>query len=379
MTRAASELWLWRSDFDSNRSNNPQAVTPQRPRIGCSGMEKLRFPEMSPSDSEDYIEDYWFTSPSASVDGSSVNSIPWADDVVNKNQEIWERIERMFYGEEPLPANDEKLRNEIQQWTAQFPHLRVSGTAMPIYSNAKAMPSDPSHDEVIAMHPFGQLERTQGVHKLTDRDRMQAKERLFRFSAKDDVHDLLANDVEKCLRITSGPLLARRIQAKPSPAIYTAVYPLHMECGAVQPAPSANRRYLDSATGSIRSVCERVGSRYAADAYDGLDDRMRSVPYSARVNNVPALKNDGGDGNEVIATKYTRFNGIQRIKTATLIPLNQAIRTSITLPSIDIEPKHIGHSSRYIGESISALIYPDTNKALHASFRNKYKRRSESE
>lgn len=327
-------------------------------------MEQLRFPEMSPSDSEDYIEDYWFTSPSASVDGSSVNSIPWADDVVNKNQEIWERIERMFYGEEPLPSEDNKLRNEIQQWTAQFPHLRINGTAMPIYSNAMAAPSDPNHDEVLAMHPFYPNERS--AVAVRPGERSAAKERLFR-SAKDDQHELLANDVEKCLRITSGPLLVRRVQPKPAPATFGTVHPMHMECSTVQPKVNPNRRYLESATGSMRS------------AYDGLDDRMRSVPYSARFNIVPALKNDASDANELHVTKYTRCNGLQRIKTATLIPLNRAIRTSITLPSIDIEPKHIAHNSRYIGESISALIYPDMDKTLHASFRNKYKQRSESE
>lgn len=334
-------------------------------------MEQLRFPEISPSDSEDYVEDYWFTSPSTSVDGSSVNSIPWADDVVNKNQEIWERIERMFYGEETLPTNDDKLRNEIQQWTTQFPYLRVIGTAMPIYSSGKHMTNDPNYEEVISMHPLYPNERQLPPNKT-------AQERLYR-SAKDDQHEALANNIGKCLRITSGPLLTRRIQNKPTTATFNPTYPTHMENGTMPPRQQLTRRQLESATDSIRSVTNRNKSRFIDNTYGGIGDRLHSIPYSARIINVPAKKIDANDSNESHATNYIRYSNIHRIKTATLLPANGPLRTSITLPLIDIEPNQIGHNSRYIGESISALIYPDMDRIFQSSFRDKYKKRSESE
>lgn len=92
-----------------------------------------------------------FLNMSTSSPRSSNTSLPFAEDAIRQNQDEWEHIERIFYGEEPLPE-DEKTREEFQDWMETFPYLRVVGrrvnterfrtTRNPIY-----------HEEVIAVDP----------------------------------------------------------------------------------------------------------------------------------------------------------------------------------------------------------------------------------
>jgi hypothetical protein len=37
---------------------------------------------------------------------SSIGSLPWAEDSIFENKEEWEKIERIFYGEEDLPIGE---------------------------------------------------------------------------------------------------------------------------------------------------------------------------------------------------------------------------------------------------------------------------------
>lgn len=332
-------------------------------------MEKVRIPEINlTSDSEDLIDDYWFASPSASFDGSSVNSIPWADDVVKQNQELWERVERMFYGEEPLPTNDVKLRNEIVEWTNHFPYLRVAGEQMPIYFSNTVMPSDQHYEEVLAIHPHPcYFERESGV---SDGNR----------GLDDRYHDdslpangNLADDIEKCLRITSGPLLSRRMQnSRTAYGIRSTIHSNDIDTNFMPTTQVRNKQGLKSAAlVSVRSNYD-AGSQFARKLYSSIDmDRLHSVPYSARLIKIPTLKSE--TGNQTLTN--SKPNMI-RIKTATLVPISRPLRNSITLPAINIEPKYFDHNTN---DSISALIFKNTSTKSASSPFKTVKKRSASE
>lgn len=331
-------------------------------------MEKVIIPDINlTSDSEDLIDDYWFTSPSASFDGSSVNSIPWADDVVKQNQELWERVERMFYGEESLPTNDTKLRNEIIEWTNHFPYLRVSGEQLPIYFSTNAMANDPNYEEVFAIHPplyFGRKSAVPCVNQAFD-------ERTHRFQ-DDPINGNLADDIEKCLRITSGPLLSRRAHnSRTAYGIRTSISSNDPDTNSPQTTHQRNKQGLKSALVSARSNYD-IGTQFARKLYNSIDVKhLHSVPYSARLIKISTLKSDTGD----LSTATAKPNVI-RIKTATLVPISRPLRNSITLPAINIEPKYFDRSTN---ESISALIYQNKSTKSAQSQWKPIKRRSESE
>lgn len=319
-------------------------------------MEKMRIPDLVnlTSDSEDLVDEYWFTSPGASFDGSSVNSIPWADDVIKKNQEIWERVERMFYGEEPLPNDDQKLRNEIVEWTTHFPYLRVTGVQMPMYFSSNAIASDPNYEETFAVHP---PERRSGANRTDDR---------YRRLHDDSFTQSLADNIEKCLRITSGPLLSRRTQ---NTRTAYGVRNMTSNRDTNYPQSTHNKQEPKSALVSVRSNYDTPLTR---QLYGSIDvDRLHSVPYSARFIKVPLMK---GDVDEFGSMTVKKPNLI-RIKTATLVPISRPLRNSITLPAINIEPKYFDRST---SDAISALIYQNTSTPS-TYFPLRTKKRSESE
>lgn len=384
-------------------------------------MEKVTKSEINlTSDSEDFFDDYWFLSSSASHDGSSVNSIPWADDVVKQHQELWDRVERMFYGEESLPANDTKLSNEIREWTTHFPYFRVSGIAMPINTapssittttnaaeHTDATPSDPYYEEILAMHPSPDTNTCKSAASLCHTARTVRTARTSRQPSGDDANpihdDQLANDIEKYLRITSGPLLSRRTQNSRTAYHFRANNSNSLAENAIQPTskwhPSHNRNHKPQLKSALvhRSHIDE-GTHYVRKLYSSIDtERMHAVPYSARLIKVPALKNPTRDFNAIpipissssssssstaavarlhssIANTTAIKPNIIRIKTATLLPISRPLRNSITLPAIKIEPQYFDRN--LCGDAISALIYPNTslnspNKML--------KKRSESE
>lgn len=365
-------------------------------------MDQVEKPEINlTSDSEDFFDDYWFFSSSASHDGSSVNSIPWADDVVKQNQELWDRVERMFYGEESLPANDPKLAHEIRIWTTHFPYFRVSGSAMPINTrppiaattatsttiaeNYDAIPSDPHFEEIFAIHP------TPEMNTCKTAAAMCATARTLRPSDSNPMRDdQLANDIEKYLRITSGPLLSRRTQSRTAYHFRNNNNNNDSEAGNLMQNKSkwhpSNSRHstkpqLKSALVHSRNI--DAGVHYVRKLYTSIDtERMHNVPYSARIIKVPALKNQTRDlrtipmsssSSSIAATTASKPN-IIRIKTATLVPISRPLRNSITLPAIKIEPQYFDRN--LCNDAISALIYPNTNID---SPNKTLKKRSESE
>lgn len=329
-------------------------------------MEKVKVPDINlTSDSEDLIDDYWFTSPTASFDGSSVNSIPWADDVVKQNQEIWERVERMFYGEESLPTNDTKLRNEIIEWTHHFLYLRVSGKQMPIYFGENVMANDSNHEEVLAVHPSAYFDRKSAVscvsRPLDDR---------FNRIHDDPINGNLADDIEKCLRITSGPLLSRRPNSRSVYAIQSTISSNNADTYFTPTTQHRNKQDPKSAFVSVRSNYD-VGPQFTRKMYNSIDmERLHSVPYSARIIKIPTLRSDPAD----LSTIATNKPNMIRIKTATLVPVSRPLRNCITLPAINIEPKYFDRSAN---EAISALISQNLGKK--SAQLKAIKKRSESE
>lgn len=155
----------------------------------------------------------WFSSPtSTSTNGrSSISSIPWAEDAIQQNQDKWEHIERMFYGEEELPS-DSKLRNEFLDWMKMFPHIRVTGEQIPFHFDCCAIPSDENYEEIIAIDPPPfqsslNLQHGIGLRKNLNIDSRKDEYKIptnRRLSAIDHYQ------LDKCIRITSGPILSRR-------------------------------------------------------------------------------------------------------------------------------------------------------------------------
>lgn len=335
-------------------------------------MEKIKVPDINlTSDSEDFVDDYWFTSASASFDGSSVNSIPWADDVVKQNQEMWEHVERMFYGEESLPTNDIKLRNEIIEWTTHFPYLRVCGDQMPIYFNPNVIPSDSHFEEVLAAHPSKYFDRKSAAICTT---RTLLDDRNHRYHDDTIANGTLADDIEQCLRITSGPLLSRRAQnSRTAYGIRSTTINPNPDTHFPHATQNRNKQGLKSALVSVRSNYD-IGSPFAQKLFGSIDvDRLHSIPYSARIIKIPSLKGETGD----LATMTPSKPNLIRIKTATLVPITRPIRNSITLPAINIEPKYFDRPTN--GGAMSTLIYQNASiKSSHSPYKT-IKKRSESQ
>lgn len=277
-------------------------------------MERIKLSDISfSSDSEDLIEDYWFTSPNASFDGSSVNSIPWAEDVVKQNKILWDSIERMFYGEEPLPENDAKLRNEIIDWTTHFPYLRICGKSMPIQSCT--MDNNAEYNDATHL-PF-----SHDHHK-------SARTIPLR---RGEMNGILEEDIGRCLRITSGPLLVRRMQNR-VPFITKTANELEQ--------PKQHQTIFKPSIESVPNNNMEFNKRFGVKAklYRSMDSE--AIPHSAHSVKIPILHGNGHAGMNI--GNANRFNLI-RVKTATLVPIHRPLRNSVTLPSINIEPKYLNH------------------------------------
>lgn len=177
---------------------------------------------VTPPDSDD--SDHWFSSPTCSTNGrSSISSIPWAEDAIQQNQDEWEHIERMLYGEEPLPT-DPKLRNEFSDWMTKFPHLRVIGQTVPFHFDCCAVPSDLNYEETIALDPMAQCWPMTNRESLNNRSLFQRRCLKSTLAHKESQQAIELSDrrlsnvdqyqLDKCIRITSGPILSRSNRAE---------------------------------------------------------------------------------------------------------------------------------------------------------------------
>lgn len=280
--------------------------------------------------SDDFNDENWFGSTTASADNSSINSIPWAEDVVNQNKIEWDCLERMFYGESELPK-DEKLRSEIIEWTDKFPHLRIVGKQAPIFFNVNATQSESSHEEVLAIHP------PRAISHCSSSSACSAA------SSRAESVASLELDMQKCLRITSGPLLLRRSEHAPSRLLTRKTHPQLHDAGVPDSARS--------------SYGTRIFSKVQNEI--GVKDIF---PQSARLINVST------------AQLSSPIGKLFRISTASVIPRNKPLRNSVTLPAISLRPiaKESSHD-----RSVSALI--GTTPGIRIPSVGSCKSRSESE
>lgn len=327
-------------------------------------MSELKIPEINlTSDSDDFNDDTWFNSATTSFDGSSINSIPWAEDVIKQNKDEWENIERMFYGETDLPA-DEKLRNEILEWTKRFPHLRIVGKQASIYFSENSPCCAANFEEVLAIHPTGGSARHQMTSYRTGNNSNSYYRRMDVLYPVRESHTSLDDDVEKHLQITSRPLLTRRNLLWNQKESSANLAHGHYGNSRVTPTIMSDTqlRTTSSALHSVRSSYDvhRVPE-------DNGGGQSKSMIHSARLFNAPAMR----------IQSNAAINRIIRISTANLVPLGKPLRNSITLPAINIAP--IYTESLASGRSFS------THPNQSATNRNRlpssiaFKKRSESE
>lgn len=305
------------------------------------------------TESDDLTEDNWFSSPTTSFDGSSVNSIPWAEDVVKQNKELWDRIERWFYGEESLP-NDDKIRNEIIDWTTRFPHIRVVGEQAPIYFDESVTPNDSNYEELIEVHPttisktapvnrhLGQIQND-SLHIDIGPKEKSAMHNHSRSPIRRSQQD---NGIEKCLRITSGALLSRRPHNTASSVNHndenrgsarttlSTTVPSHRKTSAhpliLKPIP-AEFRCLRIPKGSFD---EMIRNRIVLEPIHLT--KSEPISLSARLIKMPGIpsENEWTKGE----SRNRSFNqNKMRIATASVIPSKRPLRTSLTLPAINLE------------------------------------------
>lgn len=317
-------------------------------------MSQFEIPEVSLStESDDFTEDNWFSSPTTSFDGSSVNSIPWAEDVVKQNKEEWDRIERMFYGEESLPS-DTKLRNEIMEWIQQFPHIRVSGQQAPLFYDPTAAPMDTHFEEVIEVHPNNSpkiaaksIRLTRNLEQVLEdslhidmenRGRTSDSAYCKRSAIRRQYADA---DINQCLRITSGALLLKRnivqdtkhgYETRSSARAISTAMSQPRRSGCLKPIPADNVR------------CIRIHK-------DNFDDMIRNriilepihiskaepLSLSARLIKIPGIPMETEWHKDGKTQKVAKQNKI-RMATASIIPVKRPLRSSITLPAINLAP-----------------------------------------
>lgn len=337
--------------------------------------------------SDDFTEENWFSSPTTSFDGSSVNSIPWAEDVVKQNREEWERIERMFYGEENLPS-DVKLRNEIIEWTSRFPHIRVCGQQAPIFFDTSMAPLNANYEEIIETHSSTPTRsapksvRIQGglEQVLEDSLHIDLGHRLRTSDGREhDRNHYIENAVGKCLRITSGAILSKRSANHDIPHHKD----IRTSARIASTASSQNRiarTTLKPIAAEIR--CIRIGK----ESFDDLISnriilepihitKSEPLSLSARLVKMPDIPSEI-DWHKIDKTKNSALSHNKiRVTTASVIPARRPLRSSITLPAINLMPSMFAESP---GRSISAVHHQNNKRsATHVPLKSATKLRSE--
>lgn len=133
---------------------------------------------------------------------SSSNS--WAEDNITDNRNEWNKIERIFYGEEELPS-EPNTRNEFLEWMELFPHLRIIGSKVPIYYDPNAKEENVVN-EILAIDP--PIERYNSRCKSSSRKPNTDEIFFTRKSSKSK--DNLSSDLNKFLKISRSPVMTRR-------------------------------------------------------------------------------------------------------------------------------------------------------------------------
>lgn len=237
-------------------------------------------------------------------------SIPWAEDAIRQNKELWEQVERMLYGECELPS-DEGTRTELLEWMTAFPHIRVVGESCKVNYTSSSLfkPSDPNYDEVLAMHPYP-------GRNGNDPDNSQNKITNYRN---------INLDLRDCLKISSGPVGRRSAVVLRRPDNQIPIKPMIEKVKTIE---------LD---GSGRVTRNSV-------IYRHMTTPTRSAHPPADIGFL--IRNSGGqlDVSKIIKAPSS--------KSATYrVPLSSE-RRRLVLPSINITPASF--DSGIVGRSISA-------------------------
>lgn len=135
----------------------------------------------------------------------SSSSIPWAEENIADNRNEWNKIERIFYGEEEVPT-EPKTRNEFLEWMELFPHLRVVGKKVPIYYDPSAKEENVVN-EILAIDP--PIERYNSRSKSSSR-KTNTDEIYFTRKSSKSKEDNLSSDLNKFLKISRSPVMTRR-------------------------------------------------------------------------------------------------------------------------------------------------------------------------
>lgn len=97
----------------------------------------------------------------------SSGSLPFAEDVIRQNKQDWEHVERIFYGEEPLPEDD-KTREEFTDWMNNFPHLRVVGKPVNTARFRRTNGNPPIlYEEYIVLDPPGRTTLSRRTEEMS--------------------------------------------------------------------------------------------------------------------------------------------------------------------------------------------------------------------
>lgn len=289
------------------------------------------------SDSGDESTDIWLSSPSSSHGRSSISSIPWAEDAIKQNAEEWQRIERMFYGEEPLP-NNSKIKEEFKEWIRKFPHIRVVGKQVNIVRDT-AMKTTLQHDEIIAIDP-------------------ELKNHTQKPYSNDSSEDLSCQ-IAKCLRITSGPLLSQR---KPLPK--------HVK--EAQKHPDSLHRF-----GQLSPIIKEEKILRVASVRSELLNKRCLEPNHSGFINEPIILRPLNLPKTLSAAKMPPIYTIRSAKDLDG-PINRTtvvydglknqsklLKSRVTLPSINMVSNSTPFTCELVGRSISAICNNDLHRRMN--------------
>lgn len=329
-------------------------------------LNKMQFNEDSSSGEStcDESTDIWLTSPTSSQGRSSISSIPWAEDAIKQNQEEWETIEQMFYGELPLPTN-KKIREEFEEWMAKFPHIRVVGRQILSLSTYTRMSTDIDREECLAIDPpaFPSAYRPwkQDTYQNSDRDSQMVRPTD------------LNSEIEQCLRITSGPLLSRRWQhlSGGTRSVFRRHNPSvqHIFTSPAEEGSRSRVASVRSDTFSTHKRHQQLLPMYPEVSSSPLHSPALQLPITLAANlmKIPPILNISNYDPEKYASITARSSSYRR-KEEKNLPNRIKLPAITTMPSLRRETTF---QTELLGRSISAINQNDPryNKTATVRYR----------
>jgi Protein of unknown function (DUF3719) len=305
---------------------------------------------------------------------SSVGSLPWAEDSILENKEEWEKIERIFYGEEDLPTGerrhipfprsiitlqnrflDKQTREEFQEWMTAFPHIRVVGQPMNYYFDDLVRPSDENYDETFAIDP-PMLANPPGLEIECKKLSLNERRNQLKIDDNPAAVNLFdfregANDFNKYLRIASGAVVGRSQMhvknmyvAKPQHSYFQPNYIEKIKTYEIGGADTVFGRYIPPAQPRIYEKA------FAKNIYSA-----RLAPLELSITKMPFTLISSGQMTPVISLAFVAA-GDDVDKPKPNVPVS-ASRRPTRLPTLQrAAPKF---QNEIVGRSISAVSRSD--------------------